>query len=217
MTLALTTAAVVAAVVLWLLATLPPSPARPRGGRSVHSAPNRRRRVSRPHHGVRRRGRPGGHCRRRGARGLQFVIVTDHGDGTAIARPRLPRRRAVHRAARDQHERRPLRRARHGTGAVPARRGSGRRGRGRRAARRVRRRGAPGFAETRARVDGLDGALRRHRVAERRYRVAQRVARAPRARAVRLPGPSGARARVRARSSGATLGALGRPDLAAPA
>ena len=93
-------------------------------------------------------------------RGLKFIVVTDHGDGTrAPDRPGLPRRRVVPGRRRDQHGRRTLRRARHAEGAVSARRRGTRCRRRREAARRVRDRRAPGFAQARA-AAGASGRRR---------------------------------------------------------
>ena len=71
--------------------------------------------------------------------GLQFIILTDHGDGTRSPDAAgVSQRRADDRRRRAQHHRRPLRRARAAGGAVSARRHARGRHRGCASARRIR-------------------------------------------------------------------------------
>ena len=156
-------------------------------------------------HAIGRRGRPGGDRGRGGARRAR--VRHPHRPRrrhAAAGSSRVRRRRPVHRRRRDQHERRPLRRARTcGPAPYPLGRSAVGRRRGRRAARRLRLRRPSGFAEARAGVDGLDGADRRHRVAERRQRMAGRVARRRLARVLLdYAAAARTRARVDPRSAG---------------
>ena len=98
----------------------------------------------------------------RRAPGLQFIILTDHGDGTRAPDPPQYRvGRSRHRRRRAQHRRRALHRDRPSAGAVSAARRSARRRRGRRAARRIRHRRASGFGEARPAVARLGCPVRR--------------------------------------------------------
>ena len=204
------TAAVLVAVIFFLLVSLPP---RPRivpigdaalaqrtvaGAYHIHSVRSdgaaiagdrggggaRRIEVRHPH-------RPWGWHRRSGCAGIH-------------------RRRAVHRRGRAQHEWRPLRRAGTWTGTLSARRGPSRGRRRCLAAGRVRFRGAPGLEPTRARLERLDAAIRRDRMDERGQRMAQRDSCAPRASGFRLLRAARPGARVHTRSTGIEPGALGR-------
>ena len=148
--------------------------------------------------------------------GLAFVILTDHGDATRTPDPPayvdgVLCIDAVEISTSGGHYVALGLRAR----AVPAGRGAVRRRRRRRAAGWVRLRSPPGFGEARAGLDGLDDADRRRRVAERRQRVAGRVAFAARARPARLRGAARTCARLDSRSAGADPGAVGRADGAA--
>ena len=107
--------------------------------------------------------------------GLQFIVLTDHGDGTR--EPDVPTTAlgsARDRRGGDQHHWRALPRTGPWACAVPPRRGAPRRGGGRRPARRLRHRHASRLAEGRVALAGLDAAVRRDRVVERGQRVAQR-------------------------------------------
>ena len=143
------------------------------------------RRLPRPHPAIRR------HRDRRRGGGSRGP------GGTAVRRLHRPRRRHAHarpaslrvgRAlpgrGRDQHHRGPLRRDRPPGQPVPARRRAPRRRRGRGPPRRVRRRRPSRLAASRGLAwSAWDARVRRHRVAERRQRVARRAgvaaARAP--------------------------------------
>ena len=126
----LMTAAILVAVIFFLLATLPPWPARVNGGLDPERACAVRFAGAYHIHSVRSDGAATRTAIAAAASraGLAFVILTDHGDGTASPDPpAYLARRAVHRRGRNQHERRTLRRARTAAVTVPARRRARRR------------------------------------------------------------------------------------------
>ena len=82
------TAALLAAVIFFLLATLPPRPRQARwNGDPGPSGPHGIRRLSRPHGSIGRHGDRAAVAAAAARAGLQFVIFTDHGDGTRAPEP----------------------------------------------------------------------------------------------------------------------------------
>ena len=148
--------------------------------------------------------------------GLKFVILTDHGDATRPPDPPGYLEGVLvldgveistdqgHYVAFD------MPRAPYPLGGA-ARDG----GRGRGAARRVRRRGPPGFAQAAAALDRRSRADRRHRVAQHRQRVARRIHGTAGARGDRLLPPPRTGAGQPVRSS-RHAGPVGSPQRESP-